>query len=154
MLGVTDGVIRLDYQNEDMDLLSYPRCKEIPFTAPCTFIHEDEYGCIWINPAGGEFCFYNPVTRKLEQAYIYDDMGERKLVSLPAFSYMIDQHHNLWYNHDGFGYISFHQKNIDYITNTPKGMARALTEDHQNAFGLDGSVIIKDNREIFVFMIH
>ena len=44
---------------------------------------------------------------------------------------MIDQHHNLWYNHDGFGYISFHQKNIDYITNTPKGMARALTEDHQ-----------------------
>lgn len=131
MLGVTDGVIRLDYQNEDMDLLSYPRCKEIPFTAPCTFIHEDEYGCIWINPAGGEFCFYNPVTRKLEQAYIYDDMGERKLVSLPAFSYMIDQHHNLWYNHDGFGYISFHQKNIDYITNTPKGMARALTEDHQ-----------------------
>ena len=27
---------------------------------------------------------------------IYDDMGERKLVSLPAFSYMIDQHHNLW----------------------------------------------------------
>lgn len=68
MLGVTDGVIRLDYQNEDMDLLSYPRCKEIPFTAPCTFIHEDEYGCIWINPAGGEFCFYNPVTRKLEQA--------------------------------------------------------------------------------------
>lgn len=131
MLGVTDGVIRLDYQNEDMDLLSYPRCKEIPFTAPCTFIHEDEYGCIWINPAGGEFCFYNPVTRKLEQAYIYDDMGERKLVSLQAFSYMIDQHHNLWYNHDGFGYISFHQKNIDYITNTPKGMARALTEDHQ-----------------------
>lgn len=67
----------------------------------------------------------------MEQAYIYDDMGERKLVSLQAFSYMIDQHHNLWYNHDGFGYISFHQKNIDYITNTPKGMARALTEDHQ-----------------------
>ena len=130
ILGVIDGVIRLDCQNEDMDLLNYPRCKEIPFTTPCTFIHEDEYGCIWINPAGGEFCFYNPAVRKLEQAYIYD-MGERRLVSFQAFSYMIDQHHNLWYNHDGFGYLSFHQKNIDYITNVPKGIARALAEDHQ-----------------------
>lgn len=130
ILGVVDGVIRLDCQNEDMDLLNYPRCKEIPFTTPCTFIHEDEYGCIWINPAGGEFCFYNPAIRKLEQAYIYD-MGERRLVSFQAFSYMIDQHHNLWYNHDGLGYLSFHQKNIDYITNVPKGIARALAEDRQ-----------------------
>ena len=49
MLGVTDGVIRLDYQNEDMDLLSYPRCKEIPFTAPCTLfmkMNMDVFGLI------------------------------------------------------------------------------------------------------------
>ena len=43
LLGVTGGVIRLDCTTDDIILLSYPKLKEVPFTKPCTFIHEDEY---------------------------------------------------------------------------------------------------------------
>ena len=59
-------------QTEDIILLSYPKLKEVPFTKPCTFIHEDEYGCILVNPVEGELYFYDPMTRSLEQAYVYE----------------------------------------------------------------------------------
>ena len=80
MLGGTGGVIRLDCTTEDIILLSYPKLKEVPFTKPCTFIHEDEYGCIWVNPVEGELYFYDPMTRSLEQAYVYE-----KGVRVPHF---------------------------------------------------------------------
>ena len=52
------------------------------------------------------------------------------------------------------GIYRFIRKIIDYITNTPKGMARALTEDHQKRLWIGWKRNHKDNREIFVFMIH
>lgn len=132
MLGRTDGVIRLDYTHEEITLLSYPKSKEVPFTKPCTFIHEDKYGCIWINPVGGELFFYNPVTQHLEQAYIYKK-GVKVPASFQAFSYFIDHHQNLWYAIFGndLGYLSFHQSGLDYITNSHKESARSLMEDHR-----------------------
>lgn len=132
MLGRTDGVIRLDYTHEEITLLSYPKSKEVPFTKPCTFIHEDKYGCIWINPVGGELFFYNPVTQHLEQAYIYKK-GVKVPASFQALSYFIDHHQNLWYAIFGndLGYLSFHQSGLDYITNSHKESARSLMEDHR-----------------------
>lgn len=132
MLGRTDGVIRLDYTHEEITLLSYPKSKEVPFTKPCTFIHEDKYGCIWINPVGGELFFYNPVTQHLEQAYIYKK-GVKVPASFQALSYFIDHHQNLWYAILGndLGYLSFHQSGLDYITNSHKESARSLMEDHR-----------------------
>lgn len=132
MLGRTDGVIRLDYTHEEITLLNYPKSKEVPFTKPCTFIHEDKYGCIWINPVGGELFFYNPVTQNLEQAYIYKK-GVKVPASFQAFSYFIDHHQNLWYAIFGndLGYLSFHQSGLDYITNSHKESARSLMEDHR-----------------------
>ncbi|KAA5433947.1 hybrid sensor histidine kinase/response regulator, partial [Bacteroides cellulosilyticus] len=91
LLGVNDGVILLDKENKNTTLLNYPRYPEVPFYKPCTFVHEDEYGCIWLKPAGGELCFYNPVNRCLEQASTYE-MGMRKPVSFQAFSYIIARH--------------------------------------------------------------
>ena len=130
LLGVNDGVILLDKENKNTTLLNYPRYSEVPFYKPCTFVHEDEYGCIWLKPAGGELCFYNPVNRCLEQASTYE-MGMRKPVSFQAFSYVIDRHQNLWYTKgDGFGYLSFHRKKFEYRFDNHKE-ARALMEDHQ-----------------------
>lgn len=130
LLGANDGVILLDKKNETATLLNYPRYSEVPFYKPCTFVHEDEYGCIWLKPAGGELCFYNPVNRCLEQASTYE-MGMRKPVSFQAFSYIIDRHQNLWYTKgDGFGYLSFHRKKFEYRFDSHKE-ARALMEDHQ-----------------------
>lgn len=57
LLGANDGVILLDKENETTTLLDYPRYSEVPFYKPCTFVHEDEYGCIWLKPTGGELCF-------------------------------------------------------------------------------------------------
>lgn len=130
LLGANNGVILLDKENENTTLLNYPRYPEVPFYKPCTFVHEDEYGCIWLKPAGGELCFYNPVNRCLEQASTYE-MGMRKPVSFQAFSYIIDRHQNLWYTKgDGFGYLSFHRKKFEYRFDNHKE-ARALMEDHQ-----------------------
>ena len=132
LLGVTGGVIRLDCTTEDIILLSYPKLKEVPFTKPCTFIHEDEYGCIWVNPVEGELYFYDPMTRSLEQAYVYEK-GVRVPISFQAFSYFIDHHKNLWYTTPGseLGYLSFHQSGLDYIINRHKESARSLMEDHR-----------------------
>ena len=130
--GITDGVVRLDYANGETTLLSYPKLKEVPFTKPCTFIHEDEYGCIWVNPVGGEFCFYNPMSQVLEQAYVYEK-GVKVPVSFQAVSHFIDHHQNLWFATSGseLGYISFHQSGLDYITNRHRESARSLMEDHR-----------------------
>ena len=88
--GARGGVIRLDCTTEDIILLSYPKLKEVPFTKPCTFIHEDEYGCIWVNPVEGELYFYDPMTRSLEQAYVYEK-GVRVPISFRVVSsYFID----------------------------------------------------------------
>lgn len=131
ILGQTDGVILLDYINGKLMVLHYPRISEIPFSPLSTFVHEDEYGCIWIKPVSGEFCFYDPINQSLEQAYIYD-MGVRKPISLQALSNMSDRQSNLWYSDgNGFGYISFHKKSSEYITNNHKEPARALMEDAQ-----------------------
>lgn len=132
LLGATDGVVRLDATNGEIALLNYPKSKEVPFTKPCTFIHEDEYGCIWVNPVGGELCFYNPMTQSLEQAYVYEK-GVKVPVSFQAFNYFIDHHQNLWYATSGkeLGYISFHQSGLDYITNEHTESARSLMEDHR-----------------------
>lgn len=132
LLGITDGVISLDYTNGEITLLNYPKSKEIPFTDPCTFIHEDKYGCIWINPVGGELFFYNPMTKNLEQAYVYKK-GVKTPASFQAFSYFIDRHQNLWYAiyRNDLGYISFHQNGLDYITNSHNESARSLLEDHR-----------------------
>lgn len=132
LLGITDGVIHLDCTNGKITLLNYPKSKEVPFTQPCTFIHEDKYGCIWVNPVGGELFFYNPVTKTLEQAYVYRK-GVKVPASFQAFSYFIDHHQNLWYAISGndLGYLSFHQNGFDYITNSHKESARSLMEDHR-----------------------
>lgn len=130
LLGRTDGVVRWDDANGEMKLLHYPRLQEVPFTMLCTFVHEDEYGCIWILPVDGELCFYDAASHQLQQAFIYD-RGERKPVSLQAYSYLIDRHQNLWYTKGSIGYISFHQKSFDYLTDPYKKAARALLEDHQ-----------------------
>lgn len=131
LLGQTDGVVLLNYNNGKMDLLDYPKTIEIPFNSPASFVHEDEYGCIWVKPVGGEFCYYNPITKALEQAYIYN-MGVRKPIPFLAFNYIVDHHKNLWYTTgEGFEYMSFHPKSFDYITNGYKEVARALMEDHQ-----------------------
>lgn len=132
LLGITDGVIHLDCTNGEITLLNYPKSKEVPFTTPCSFIHEDKYGCIWVNPVGGELFFYNPVTKTLEQAYVYKK-GVKVPVSFQAFSYFIDHHQNLWYAIFGndLGYLSFYQSGLDYITNSHKESARSLMEDHR-----------------------
>lgn len=132
MLGKTDGVVRLDFTRGEITLLNYPKSKEVPFTKPCTFIHEDKYGCIWINPVGGELFFYNPVAQNLEQAYVYKK-GVKVPASFQASSYFIDHHQNLWYAIFGndLGYLSFHQSGLDYITNRHKESARSLMEDHR-----------------------
>lgn len=129
LLGRTDKVVHWNCSSGEIEVLDYPRLQEIPFTMLCTFVHEDEYGCIWVMPVGGEFCFYNAVSHQLEQAFIYEK-GVRKPISLQAYSYMIDRHRNVWYTKGSIGYLSFHQKNFDYITDAHKKVARALLEDH------------------------
>lgn len=132
LLGITEGVIRLDYAEGGITLLDYPKSKEVPFTEPSAFVHEDKYGCIWVSPVGGELFFYNPATKQLEQAYVLRK-GEKVPASFQAFSYFIDHQKNLWYALSGkdLGYLSFHQVGLDYITNSHKESARSLMEDHR-----------------------
>lgn len=130
-LGETGGVVLLDYINNKIELLHYPKSENAPLNKPCVFVHEDKFGCIWIKPVGGELCFYNISTSQLEQAYIYN-MGIRTPIIFQGYNYFIDNHQNLWYtNGDGFGYITFTPKNFDFIINPDKKIARALMEDHQ-----------------------
>lgn len=134
LLGETDGVVLLDYMNAKTKLLHYPKISEIPFDPLCHFIHEDEYGCIWVKPVSGELCFYNTVDQTLEQAYIYD-MGVRQPLSFQATNYFVDRQKNLWYTDgNGIGYISFHRKSFDYIANSHKEAARAFLEDSKKRF--------------------
>ena len=125
-LGDTVGVFRLDSITGKSTQLNYPQAPDRSYA----FIHEDEYGCTWVRPTDGEFCFYNPETRTLEHAFVYDK-GTRELLFFRSFNYMIDRHKNLWYT-DGtnIGYISFHQKKMEYIINdSKKTSARSLMED-------------------------
>lgn len=132
LLGTTSGVVRLDRISGEVALLDYPKSKEIFSGVPCTFIHEDGYGCIWVSPVGGNLCFYHPITKVLEQAYIYRK-GVKQPVSFQTFNYLIDQHQNLWYTlyGNGLGYLSFHKSVVNYITNNHKESARSLMEDHR-----------------------
>lgn len=131
ILGQTSNVTRLDYQNGIIASIDYPKIKEVSFTMLKALVHEDEFGCVWVKPTDGELCFYNQETKCLEQAYVYD-MGIRVPIKFQAFNYLVDQHRNLWYtNGDGFGCLSFRQKNFDYISNVQQGSGRAIMEDHK-----------------------
>lgn len=132
LLGTTGGVVRLDYVNGETGLLDYPRSKNLPSIMPCTFVHEDKYGSIWVNPVGGELFFYNPVKKKLEQAYVYKK-GQRVPLQFQAFNCFVDRQQNLWYATAEYelGYLSFHQSGLDYITSdNSQTVARSLMEDH------------------------
>lgn len=91
LLGTEGGVVRLDCARGELALLGYPQSKEVPFIRLSTFIHEDEFGCIWVNPVRGGLCFYNPATGSLEQAYVYEK-GTKVPVSFQVYNYFIDRH--------------------------------------------------------------
>lgn len=131
MLGKKNGVIYINTQKHIVTLLEYPPLNYQPLDPLSIFIHEDNYGCIWIKPFNGELLYYNATIQKLEPAYIYKN-GEKQIFTPQISNCFIDRHRNLWYNSNNkLAYLSFHKKDWTYITNKEKQIARALFEDHE-----------------------
>ena len=160
LLSTVGKVIRLDCLKGKIDLLDYPKYKELPGYSQRPFMHEDEFGTLWIKPSDGELCFYNKETQRLEQASV-NDMGVKFPVSIQVSNYLVDRHKNIWYaNGDGFDNISFRQKSFEYITNEySKSVGRAIMEDHRkrlwigwkrNNKGQDGIVSLYDSNSNWV----
>lgn len=139
-------VMNCDLINNQIKPINYPAASR----KNISFIHEDEYGRIWVLPPFGELSFYNTKMKCLEQAYSYNK-GKKVYYRAIGMSYLIDSHKNLWSRcGSGFDKISFSNGGAEYISQTYGIEVRGLfidTHGHLWIADKNKKVEIYDNQQ-------
>lgn len=145
------NVIHCNIETEELEFIDYKIIKEQKNSA---FIHEDEYGYIWIFPTYGVLSCYNPKEKHFKPAYTYQD-GKRKNYDFSSYraevrKFLLDSRRNLWHCcESGFNKISFPDGNYNYIPSTSHIEVRGLFIDSQKRIWLgdkDGKIEVYDNK--------
>lgn len=148
-------IIRFDIQNNETTYLTYPLREVKPGGPRGSLMHEDEFHCIWIKPIDGEFCFYDPTTKEMRQAFTYED-NVKQICSFNLYNHLIDSHKNIWVaTGEGFTSLSFSEKNFEYLFNTHPIEARALCEDsHERLWVAEKPAIDAENSKVYLYDSH
>ena len=123
-------VVRCDFQSQHISYYTYPVFEH----KNQSFIHEDEYGQIWVLPSFGELMCYNPRADRFEHAYSYNN-GKKVLYDysqyrLGVLRYMFDKRKNLWQCRDnGFNKVVFLNANYHFEPTADNTEVRALFID-------------------------
>ena len=132
------------------------------------FIHEDSFGCVWVQHPNGHFSYYDKQANILRQAR-YRENGEEKIYHDPGRNFFIDRDNNLWLcGKSGFDYLNFTHRNYDLIgkngdirglfIDSHQHLWRADKEGIISLYDLDGAYIgnlsadgniVADNRVVF-----
>ena len=130
LLSKQNTIVRFDAEDDRLNYFEYASPIQKTTVSQREFIHEDEYNSVWIKPKNGDLYFYNPSTRTIENAYIIDN--NRKIqCTFNMYCFFFDSHKNLWYSTGtGLDYLSFSEKNFDYLSFENDTEVRALMEDH------------------------
>lgn len=71
------------------------------------FIHEDAFGCIWIQPYYGDFSYYDKDENVLKPARLIHN-NRQETYRAAGLNYLIDSHKNLWLcASEGFDRVTF-----------------------------------------------
>ncbi len=146
-----DNVIFCNPEKDELKFVSYPLSGKQKNYA---FIHEDEYGHLWILPTYGELHYYNPKKNRFEQAHTYEK-GEKKYYNLYSKAgirkYLIDSHKNLWFcSETGFDKISFTDGSYNGISEQNEAEVRGLFIDSKQQLWLGdkgGKIEIYDKEQ-------
>lgn len=124
-------IVCYDSKNEQKNILDYPDFSDKKLTPSIAFfIHEDEYGEIWILFNEGILSHYNKDSNKLELASHHDLSGNPSHYAVSGRDYLIDSHKNIWISTlEGFDYITFEKAAYDNISVTPQEEVRAVGKD-------------------------
>lgn len=126
VLNGKENVIRCDLKQTKMSFINYPLSQREKAN---NFIHEDNYGRIWILASNGEFSFYNPTTNIFEQAYTYIN-GERAYYHATGRKFLIDNQQNMWLSCDsGVDQLSFLNESYSYFSTNHNDKIRGLFID-------------------------
>ena len=136
-------IIRFDVENDQITYLSYP-LRDVKLGRPHgSLIHEDEFHCIWIRPLDGELCFYDSKAKEMVHAFTYED-NVKVPCSFNLNNHSVDSHKNLWVSTgDGFTYLSFSEKNFEYLFSTSHVEVRALCEDSEERLWVSEKIDVK-----------
>ncbi len=133
ILTTGENVLRCDFQRQRISYYTYP----IHENKNRSFIHEDEYGQIWILPSYGELMCYNSRADRFEHAYTYIN-GKKKLYDysqyrLGSMRYMFDRRGNFWQCCDnGFNKVTFLNANYHFEPTRDNSEVRALFIDSKS----------------------
>lgn len=126
MINGNSNIIRCDGNAGKMEFINYPQSKKLKMEQ---FIHEDEYGNIWVLPHNGELSYYNKENNSFERAYYYED-GVRKYYKASGRGFMTDSHKNMWLCCEpGIDKLTFLNGAFDYLSTNHKSEIRGLFSD-------------------------
>lgn len=126
MINGNENVIRCDLKQKSISFINYPLSQKEKANI---FIHEDNYGRIWILAPNGEFSFYNPITNVFEQGYTYIN-GEHTYYHATGRKFLIDNQQNIWLSCDsGVDQLTFLNESYSYFSTGHNDKIRGLFVD-------------------------
>ena len=126
MINGKENVIRCDLKQKSISFINYPLSQKEKANI---FIHEDNYGRIWILAPNGEFSFYNPITNVFEQGYTYIN-GEHTYYHATGRKFLIDNQQNIWLSCDsGVDQLTFLNESYSYFSTGHNDKIRGLFVD-------------------------
>lgn len=149
-------VVCYDTKSGQKNILDYPGFSTKELTTPSTisFIHEDEYGEIWILLTEGILCQYHKNTNKLQLVNPRNIGGISGYYSVSGRDYLIDTHRNIWITTlEGFDYITFKKAAYESISGNPQEEVRAVWQDKENRLWLgkaNGKIELYDNKGNYI----
>jgi len=126
--------------------MEYPKIDGINSYFRFRIFVEDDYGTVWIKPRDGEFCYFEPENKRLEQAYVYSE-GIRVPLQVRSNIFLADRQHNLWfYGNDTLEEYCFGRRKTDFIAPPRPAQARAVEEDHLQRLWVGWKTDAENNR--------
>ena len=147
-------ILRCDFQRQRISHYTYPVFEK----KNKSFIHEDEYGQIWMLPSYGELMCYNSKADRFEHAYTYID-GKKvwydySQYRLGFLRYLFDRRGNLWQCCDnGFNKVTFMNANYHFEPTRDNSEVRALFIDSKSRIWIadkGGRVEIYDKNHHYI----
>lgn len=140
VLWLLDGKRVLRFRLEDETMNAYEH--NLPGADTFRYIHEDEFGGIWLMTRDGSFYTYHSAANRLEPAYHYSS-GQREPYRTEGRAFLRDSHKNLWVSRKyGIDNIYFTHRNYDYLT--------TRSEDHLTAHSEDQLTTGQEIRGVFI----